>query len=222
MKRHTMKGIDWKKVKRITAISAVSVAVTAAAFGTGTFNPNKWILNDIKDDIEEKFVKRAVTLGLHEPEFVFNDEETFIVAVTKCVDYINFTTKHEDRIPSSLLIAMAGVESGWGTSRFAKEGNALFGVRTWSDKVPQMKPLDLPNAKFGVKKYVSKCQSIKDVIDILNRHPAYEEFRTERAKQLGFIDKWNFDKLVPGIAPWSTNEQYVAIILNTIKDRQLP
>ena len=39
------------------------------------------------------------------------------------------------------------------------------------------------NAKFGVKKYKTKCGSVADVIDILNRHPAYEEFRIERTKQ---------------------------------------
>jgi len=222
MKRQQMKGTDWNKVKRLTAIGAIYILVVIAAFGTGTFNPNEFTLNKIKDQIEEKFVKRAINLGLHEPEFVFNDDETFIVAVNKCVDYLNFTTKHEDRIPSSLLIAMAGIESGWGTSRFAKEGNALFGVRTWDEKVPQMKPLDLPDAKFGVKTYITKCQSVADVIAILNKHPAYEEFRLERSRQLGFVDEWNYDELVPHIAPWSTNENYVAIILDTIKNRQLP
>ena len=116
---------------------------------------------------------------------------------------------------------MAGVESGWGTSRFATQGNALFGVRTWSEKVPQMKPLDLPKAKFGVKTYDTKCQSIKDVIDILNRHPAYKSFREERAKQ-SKDGKWDYNKLLQGIAPWSTNEKYVAIILETIERRQLP
>lgn len=217
-----MKGIDWNKAKRIAIVTAVCILVVSTAFVTGTFNPNKFTLNKIKDQIEEKFVKRAIDLGLHEPEFVYNDDATFMVAVTKCVDYLNFTTKHEDRIPSALLIAMAGIESGWGTSRFAKEGNALFGVRTWDEKVPQLKPLDLPDAKFGVKTYVTKCQSVKDVIDILNRHPAYEEFRLERARQLGFIDEWNYPKLVQHIAPWSTNEMYVDIILDTIERRQLP
>ena len=111
---------------------------------------------------------------------------------------------------------MAVVESAYGTSRFATEGNALFGVRTWDDKVPQMKPLGIPNAKFGVKKYKTKCQSVADVIDILNRHPAYEEFRGERTKQLnsGVI---NYSKLVNGLKAWSTNDQYSIIILDKIK-----
>ena len=73
-----------------------------------------------------------------------------------------------------------------------------------------------PNAKFGVKKYKTKCQSVADVIDILNRHPAYEEFRVERTKQLkaGTI---NYAKLVNGLKAWSTNEMYSKIILAKIK-----
>ena len=117
---------------------------------------------------------------------------------------------------SLMVVAMAIVESAYGTSRFATEGNALFGVRTWSKDVPQMKPLAIPNAKFGVKKYKTKCQSVADVIDILNRHPAYEEFRTERTKQAkaGTI---NYAKLVNGLKAWSTNEMYSQIILAKIK-----
>ena len=73
-----------------------------------------------------------------------------------------------------------------------------------------------PNAKFGVKKYKTKCQSVADVIDILNRHPAYEEFRIERTKQ--FKDgKIDYTKLVEGLKAWSTNEMYSQIILAKIK-----
>ena len=81
-----MKGIDWNKTRRMAAIAAIYILIVIAAFGTGTFNPNEFTLNKIKDDIEEKFVKRAINLGLHEPEFVFNNDETFVVAVNKCVD----------------------------------------------------------------------------------------------------------------------------------------
>lgn len=220
-RRTTMKGINWTKVRQITIGVFAFIVVSVVAFGTGTFHPNDYKLKKIKEGLEVVWVSQAMELGLHEPEFVYNDDDTFIKAVQKCVDYLNFTIKQENRIPSSVLIAMAGVESGWGTSRFATQGNALFGVRTWSEKVPQMKPLDLPNAKFGVKTYPTKCQSIKDVIDILNRHPAYKSFRQERERQQN-NDNWDYNKLLQGIAPWSTNEKYVAIILETIERRQLP
>ena len=117
---------------------------------------------------------------------------------------------------------MAGIESAWGTSRFAKEGNALFGVRTWSlDTVPHMKALGNPDANWGVKKYKTKCESIKDMIRILNTHPAYEKFRNARAQQLE-VGKWNYRQLMLGMTAWSTNPDYAEIILQTIVDNKLP
>ena len=138
-----------------------------------------------------------------------------------CVNYLNLTTEVHKRIPDKIIIAMADVESAAGTSRFAVEGNALFGVRTWDlKKVPHMKPQAIPNASFGVKKYENKCNSVEDVIDILNRHPAYKDFRVERNAQLG-NSYWNYDKLVPLLAPWSTNPDYGKIILKRMNELKL-
>ena len=203
-------------IKWIVATIFLVALIIAGSFIGGTFYPNKWTVDKIEDDFHKKELNEINLLGLEEPEFEYSDKKTFIIATKKCVDYINFTTDRLSRVPTSIIIAMAGVESGWGTSRFATEGNALFGVRTWSKDVPQMKPLAIPNAKFGVKKYKTKCQSVADVIDILNRHPAYEEFRTERTKQAkaGTI---NYAKLVNGLKAWSTNEMYSQIILAKIK-----
>ena len=109
-----------------------------------------------------------------------------------------------------------------GTSRFATEGNALFGVRTWSlDTVPHMKALGNPDANWGVKKYKTKCGSIKDMIRILNTHPAYEKFRVKREQQLE-TGSWNYRELLSGMTAWSTNPDYQKIILQTIVDNKLP
>ncbi len=116
---------------------------------------------------------------------------------------------------------MAGVESGWGTSRFANEGNALFGVRTWKDEIPQMKPLSNPDVKWGVKKYKTKCHSVKDMMAIINRHSAYKEFRAERDRQLK-IGKWNYKRLLVLLESWSENTEYAEIIHRAIVDRKLP
>ena len=158
----------------------------------------------------------AKSFGLHEPEFKFDGPKTFVKAMNNCIDYINWTLPTDQRIPRNILVAMAIIESDYGRSRFATEGNAMFGVRTWSlDKVPHMKPAAIPNAKFGVKKYETKCQSVKDVIAIINRHPAYKEFRAERD-----LDKYepNITKMVFGLSAWSTNEEYPEIILQKIEE----
>ena len=149
-------------------------------------------------------------------------KDEFLQATGQCVEYLNYTTDRFSRVPRSIIIAMAGVESAWGQSRFATEGNALFGVRTWDLKnVPHMKAMGNPDAPWGVKKYTTKCQSVKDMIAILNRHPAYEEFRAERVKQLD-IGKWDYRALMVRMSAWSTNPEYAEIILQAIVDNRLP
>ena len=204
------------KIKTFCIKTFFVALVLGVAFGAGTFKPNFILVKQIQQDEDRKMVALAKEFGLHEPEFTFKNNKEFVLSMNKCIDYLNWTTASDQRIPRDIIVAMAIVESAYGTSRFATEGNALFGVRTWSKDVPQMKPLAIPNAKFGVKKYKTKCQSVADVIDILNRHPAYEEFRTERAKQAK-AGEVNYTKLVNGLKAWSTNEMYSQIILAKIK-----
>ena len=223
MQKEKIKKINWKKVKVTFYKVLASVVIITSAFGFGTFKPNHFVVEKIESKVESKLIKQAIELGLHTPNFVYSDDESFIAAVKKCVAYLNYTTDPAQRIPTAIIIAMAGIESAWGNSRFATEGNALFGVRTWSlDKVPHMKAKGNPNASWGVKKYESKCDSIKDMIAIINRHPAYKEFRIERDRQrLDNNKQWNYSKLMPLLSAWSTNEEYANIILRTIKERKL-
>ena len=194
----------------------------AGAWVAGTFNPNDYTVQQIQEEFHKKEMKIIEELGLKEPEFEFSDKVSFINATSTCVSYLNWTTDKDKRVPISIIIAMAGIESAWGKSRFATEGNALFGVRTWSlDTVPHMKALGNPNASWGVKKYKTKCESIKDMIKILNTHPAYEKFREARATQLE-DGKWNYRSLLSGMTAWSTNPDYQKIILQTIVDNKLP
>ena len=219
VKQDTNKNISIIKWISITALM-IAIIITAS-FIAGTFYPNKWTTENIQKDFHKKEVNEVIFLGLTQPEFDYNNKETFITATGKCVDYLNFTTDRMSRVPTSIIIAMAGVESGWGTSRFANEGNALFGVRTWDPSVPQMKAKCNPDADWGVKKYETKCDSVKDMIRILNSHPAYEGFRIEREKQID-IGQWQYQILLQNITAWSTNPKYKDIIWTAIVDNNLP
>ena len=84
-----------------------------------------------------------------------------------------------------------------------------------------MKPKDVQDAKFGLKKYPTKCDSIRDMIRILNTHTAYTEFRIERIKQIK-NGTWDYNKLLLLLGAWSTNPDYHKIILRTIGERDLP
>ena len=211
-----------KYLKRFIYFCIAVAFVIAGAWIAGTFNPNDYTVQKIEDEFHKKEMRIIEELGLKEPEFEFSDKVSFINATSTCVSYLNWTTDKDKRVPISIIIAMAGIESAWGKSRFATEGNALFGVRTWSlDTVPHMKALGNPNASWGVKKYKTKCESIKDMIKILNTHPAYEKFREARATQLE-DGKWNYRSLLSGMTAWSTNPDYQKIILQTIVDNKLP
>ena len=216
---------DTKKPSIIKWVLATIIAVgvtIGGAFVGGTFYPNTWTIEKLEDQFHKKELSEVHLLGLQEPEFEYVDKQTFLESTKKCVQYLNYTTDRLSRVPTSIIIAMAGVESGWGTSRFAKEGNALFGVRTWDLKnVEHMKAKGNMDAPWGVKKYITKCKSVKDMIDILNRHPAYEEFRIEREKQID-TGKWDYRALMVRMSAWSTNPQDAEIILQAIVDNKLP
>ena len=122
-------------------------------------------------------------MDLKEPEFTYNNDIQFIRAMHKCIDYINFKTPKHLRVPYEMIIGQAALESGWGSSRFAVEGNNLFGIRTWTESTPHLliKGIDKWPG-WGVKVFASKCDSVKEYVRLLNEHPAYEDFRALRLK----------------------------------------
>ncbi len=202
-------------------VLVMTIGIGGSFFG-GTFYPNTWTVDKLQKQFQKQELNEAHLLGLQEPEFEYTDKVTFIESTRRCVQYLNYTTDRLSRVPTSIVIAMAGVESGWGNSRFALEGNALFGVRTWDLKnVPHMKAKGNPDASWGVKKYETKCQSVQDMIAILNRHPAYEDFRAQRELQID-AGKWDYRALMVRMSAWSTNPQYADIILQAIVDNKLP
>ncbi len=86
-----------------------------------------------------------------------------------------------DIIPVSIAIAQAANESGWGTSRFALEGNALFGQWTWSKKGILPKEQD-PDQTHKIMQFQILKASVRAYKNNLNTHNAYQEFRENRAK----------------------------------------
>ncbi|MEN8256523.1 MAG: glucosaminidase domain-containing protein [Thermodesulfobacteriota bacterium] len=82
-------------------------------------------------------------------------------------------------VPVSLLLAQSALESSWGTSRFAREGNNLFGIRTWGEKglVPGERET---GSKFLVAQYDTILDSVNAYILTLNSHHLYVKFRTLR------------------------------------------
>ena len=88
-----------------------------------------------------------------------------------------------DIIPPSLAIAQAAYETGWGTSRFAMEGNSLYGVRTWKKGRGIVPNERTEEEKFEVLSYKIIRASISSYKKNLNTHQSYKEFREMRSQQ---------------------------------------
>ncbi len=87
-----------------------------------------------------------------------------------------------DIVPVSLALAQSAEESGWGTSRFGRDGNALFGMWTTA-RDGGMTPLRRdPGKTHKVKAYGSLLESVRSYVRNLNRHRAYRQFRRARAR----------------------------------------
>ena len=122
---------------------------------------------------------RAETLIPKLPDFEHTNNQQFLNNVKQCVDYIEHTTSDIYPVNLELLLAQAALESGWGNSRFAREGKNLFGIRTYNLKEPHMLPSNNPK-KWGVKVYMHECDSVLNYINILNNGSAYKKYRQLR------------------------------------------
>jgi uncharacterized FlgJ-related protein len=213
----------WKKIpqkiRTIFLLTLFWLVTISGAFMVGTSQPNKWVVAEITKTVQNDVQAEWKQYGFFEPDMNYNSNTSFIQAVTKCIDYVNLTTPVDQRVPREIIVAMAVLETGYGSSRFALKGNNLFGIRTWNKDEAQLKPKDNPDVEWGVKQYITKCQSVKDMVSIINRLPVYADFREARAEQLKTGDK-NVFALVPLLSEWSTNPNYTNLIISKVKKIQ--
>ena len=126
-----------------------------------------------------------------------------------------------DEIPVSLAIAQAAKETGWGTSRFAQEGNALFGQWTWSGE--GLKPKDSEkNEGHKVMKFNVLQASVRAYQRNLNTHSSYKDFRLARAKLRDLGNDLDSLILVHYLNEYAeTGDQYVEVLKKIIEQNNL-
>jgi len=147
----------------------------------------------------------------------YTNNEEFIKGVTACTLHLNSMENEWERIPVDLVVAQAIHESEWGRSRFAVEGNNLMGIRTFDPTDDQIKPVDKPNASWGLRIFETKCESISYYIELLNNNHHYEDFREERKKQY-VNDIVDLEKLAGTLAIYAEDVYYTQKIIQTLRE----
>ena len=194
-------------VMTIKSIIIKYLIVALLAFVLGTFFPNPVA----KKKTENATIAWAKNLGFGPPRFEYSNNQEFITSLKKCVSYLNFDLPRRQRINTELIVAQAIVESNYGTSRFAREGHNLFGIRVWSRE--GMLPYKQPDTiDWRVRVFKTKCDSVKYYIEILNTKKVYSEFRKIREITL------NRDPIAMAktLDNFSTNKQYEKHVIEVI------
>ena len=189
---------------------------------------------------KEIFIKIVLPLILRENEEIISDRKKLFRILGKIKNtraekkWLKFKLKQYqvknsdlselkirmDIIPVSLAIAQAAKETGWGTSRFALEGNALFGQ--WTYAADGLTPEDNTVGDHKVRRFSILQASVRAYKRNLNSHKVYKNFRSERAKLRERGEKINSLKLVKYLDKYAeTGKLYTQILEKIIKQNSL-
>jgi len=126
-----------------------------------------------------------------------------------------------DIIPTSIALAQAAKESGWGTSRFALEGNAIYGQWTWSgDGIEPLEKTKDQNHK--ILKFPLLRASVKAYIINLNTHNGYKSFRAKRSELRKQNKRLTGLELIHELDNYAqTGKEYTKILEQIIKQNDL-
>jgi uncharacterized FlgJ-related protein len=151
----------------------------------------------------------------------YENKEQFIDAIKTCaIEYNAYYVKEPHvRIPVPLVVAVAGHESGWGTSRFAVEGYNFFGIYAGPNAVEYMVPKN--NNQIKLVKFESLCDGVYGFMDLLSTDKRYADFR-ETLMHQWLIDDINYNELVYMLAStYAKDPAWGNKVLVTIKQLEL-
>lgn len=130
--------------------------------------------------------------------------------------------KRLDEIPASIVLAQGVIESGWGSSRFAMQGNSLFGEWTYNPQVGLAPQRRNANAKHLVKAFPNLLSSVKSYMKNINTGRAYREFRQMRANMRATSQPLEPLILASGLLRYSAKGQhYVDYVRKVIEVNKL-
>ena len=136
------------------------------------------------------------------PEMDYTNNDEFIEDVRACTVHLNSMYSDHERVPVDLVIAQSIHESEWGTFDPADD---------------QLKPLNKPNASWGLRIFETKCESISYYIELLNYNHHYSDYREERLMQYS-SDLVDLEKLASTLAIYAEDVYYTQKIIQTIRE----
>jgi Bax protein len=137
-------------------------------------------------------------------------------------DRFDLLLSRVDAVPPSLALAQAAIESGWGTSRFVREGNAPFGQWTTSDQQGIVPAGREEGNTHKVRSFDRLIDSVHAYLQNLNTHRAYREFRERRSAMRASARPLDGFGLVPGLSAYSEQkEQYLTLLRRVIEANDL-
>jgi Bax protein len=131
----------------------------------------------------EARIRGGESLGFIETTKLEKLAETFGVELADPIadDALATLKRRIDIIPPSLTLAQAATESGWGTSRFARESNNFFGIACFTEGCGSVPSARNEGSTREVEEFTSAAASVERYAELLNTRDAYREMRTIRA-----------------------------------------
>jgi len=137
-------------------------------------------------------------------------------------DTVRALLKRVDVVPASIVLAQAAMESGWGTSRFARHGNNLFGQRVWTLASRGLAARDARESGFRLAVFSTLGASIGSYLRNVNSHSAYEDFRRCRWSMRERAEPLDPLALVQKLTRYSTRgQEYVGDVSRIIRYNKL-
>ena len=160
--------------------------------------------------------KRGIALSKEQLDWLTALSQNYgITATTQAINW-QLLLKRVDIIPTSLVLAQAAIESAWGSSRFAKEGNNFFGQYCYRQNcgiVPKQRP---PGSTYELSVFPSPSTAIKSYMHNLNTSQHYQSFRDLRYQQRQLDQALNSLQLTEGLLRYSIKRNAYITSLQTV------
>jgi uncharacterized FlgJ-related protein len=205
---------DWKEKFSEKKKSFIETLLPLIAYENQNIILERKRLFNIKN-----FLESNKTLSDKDIKYLNNISQKYRVVLKNKhkIDILDELLLKVDGIPNSIVLAQAVNESGWGSSRFAREYNALFGQYTYDENDGIIPSKREKGKKHLIKNFSSIDKSIESYFLNINTHYAYDKFRKIRSEIRNEKIKFSLNKLTDTLKSYAADKSYVDTINSIIK-----